>query len=397
MRPLLIVVTLVLLVVASLLTGVVASDWPFWQRAWRWHAAAPAIPARLPGAHAWLASPGEVRELPADADPAISAAVSSLLGGEATEALLVARDDRLLFEYYGPRSGPGARFDSRELSMLPLVALYGAAAERGVGTGLDGGVATQFDEWREDPRGSITPRQLLQGLSGLEAARGEWLNPFGRAARLASGPNFERAALGFRRVWPAGSHYAANPVDAQLAGAALARSVGQPLSSLLDSWLIEPLGLDSVQVLLDRHRGQMAAHCCVRARARDWLTIGLLFAQKGVVAGERVYPERFATQIESSSPVAPQRALGMERVGLAHGGTGLLVGGRQRMLLADPATRTVWLWISAEDFQPAQRVALVAAAGGAQRQATTALVPSMKQKNRRDSVPLRGYATIALR
>ncbi|MET0291383.1 MAG: hypothetical protein ABW136_03395, partial [Steroidobacteraceae bacterium] len=181
-------------------------------------------------------------------------------------------------------------------------------------------------------------------------------------ARLASGPNFARAALTFRSAWPAGSHYAANPADAQLAAMALVRSTGRPLTSLVGQWLVEPLGFDSVQVLLDRHRGAMAAHCCLRARARDWLTLGLLLAQRGTVDGRRVYSERFAGEIESSTPVAPSRALGVERVPLAEGAVGLLVAGGQRLLLADPSTRTAWLWIGSREFQPSHRAALLAAA-----------------------------------
>ncbi|MET0291707.1 MAG: hypothetical protein ABW136_05025, partial [Steroidobacteraceae bacterium] len=221
MRPLLIVITLLLLVATSLLTGVLASDWPFWQRAWRWHTAAPMPPAALPGAHAWIGSREGARDLPLDVDPAITGAVSRLLEGDVTDALLVARDDRLLFEYYGPASNAGARFDGRELSLLPLVALYGAAADRGIGVALDGAVREPLAEWRDDARGAITPRQLLQGLSGLEAPGGSFLDPFDGGARLASGPNFARAALTFRSAWPAGSHYAANPADAQLAAMAL--------------------------------------------------------------------------------------------------------------------------------------------------------------------------------
>jgi hypothetical protein len=330
MRPVLVVLALVLLILLSVTVGVLAADWPFWQRAWQWQVASSPWPARLPGAHAVLRPATEVRELPRGVDASVSAAVSELLDAEGTEA-------------------------------LPVMLLYGAAALRGSGPPLDEGVGALLPAWQEDPRGQITPRQLLQGLSGLEAPRWAPLNPFGKAARLAAGPNFERAALRYRSAWPPGSHYAANPADPQLAAAVLARSTGLPVAALLRDWLAQPLGLDTLRVLLDRHRGSMAVHCCVQARARDWLTLGLLVAQDGELAGRRIYPARFAQQVLGTSPVAPERALGVQRVRLAAGETALLVRGHNRLLLADPHARAAWLWFGSRDLDDAALARLLRA------------------------------------
>lgn len=350
MRPVLIAASLLLLILLSLAAGVLAADWPFWQRAWRWHEAAPAWPTDLPGAHARLGRDGSARDLPLDVDAGVMSAVAPLLDDEDTEALLVARDDRVLFEYYGAQTDAGTRLDGAELSALPLVPLYGAAALHGVALPLDRGVGTVLEAWRDDPRGAITPRMLLQGLSGLEPRRGSLLNPFGRVARLASGPNFEQAALAFRGEWPAGSRYAPNGADAQVAAAVLVRAARRPLLTLTERWLIEPLGLDTMRVLLDHHRGAMATHCCVQARARDWLSLALLIAQHGELGGQRVYSEDFAREIPSSAPVAPGRGLGLSHVDVGGSVPALLAAGRGRLLLIDADSRSAWLWFRRRDF-----------------------------------------------
>lgn len=350
MRPLLIMLTLCSVVAVSLAVGVLAADWPFWQRAWRWHAAAPASPARVPGAHDTLRASTGPRELVLDVDGAVSAAVSELLDDDATAALLVARGDRVLFEYYADGFDVDSRFDGRELSSLPLVALYGAAELRRLGPALDEGVGQTLADWRGDRRGQITPRQLLQGLSGLELPEGSPLNPFGTRARLLAGPNFERAALEVEAAWPPGSHYAANPADSQLAAAVLAESTGRPVAVLMKEWLVEPLGLGATRVLLDRRRGAMAAHCCIEARARDWLQLGLLLAQDGEVGGIRVFPARYAHELLLTSPVAPERALGTQRLTLAGGGVALLARGRTRLVLMDPHSRGTWLWFGTREM-----------------------------------------------
>jgi len=379
MRPLLITASLLLLIALSLATGVIAADWPFWQRAWRWHVAGSQAAAELPGAHRRIVGAAMPTDLPLDVDPAVTSAMSSLLDDEATQALLVARGDRVLFEYYGAGADAGTRFDGRALSALPLVALYGAAIAQGLPVSLDAPVRAQLPGW-DDARGDITPRLLLQGLSGLEVREGDTvLNPFGKHARLLSGPNFAQAALRFRQAWPAGSHFAANPADAQLAAVVLARASGRPLTELMRTLLAEPLGMDTMRVLLDRHRGAMAAHCCVQARARDWLTLGLLIAQRGEVAGRRIYARSFADEIPVSSPVAPARALGVERVPVGGQAVGLLAAAPDRLLLVDGDSGTAWLWFSRRALGDADRDALQkAAASAAARQSQPQMVPPAK-------------------
>lgn len=364
MRPVLIAVALVLLVLFSLATGVLAADLPFWKRAWRWHSAWPEAPARLGGAQATLSGAATPADLPPGEDSAVTSAVSRLLDDPATEALLVGRGGQLLFEYYGEGVDQSTRLDGRELSRLVLVVLYGAAEARGLGEALDRPVGGLLDAWRADARGAITVRQLLQGLSGLEPAEGSFLNPFGLFARLHSGPNFERAALGFGRAWPAGSNAADNPADAQLAAAALERLAGRRVHELLDEWLVAPLRFDWVRVTLDHHRGRMAAHCCLQARARDWLALGLVVANGGAspAGGEPIYTARFAEQIAVTSPVAPSRAMGAELIPAGEGAALLLAGGGTRALAMDPRSGTAWLWFRTTALDEPSKGRLLAAA-----------------------------------
>jgi len=103
-------------------------------------------------------------------------------------------------------------------------------------------------------------------------------------------------------------------------------------------------------------------HCCVRARARDWLTLALLIAQQGEVAGRRVYSPAHAREVSVSSPVAPTRALGVERVDLGGSVPGLLAAGAERLLLVDADSRTAWLWFSRRELASSDLDALRGAA-----------------------------------
>ena len=94
----------------------------------------------------------------------------------------------------------------------------GALAAAASGGLLDeplGGTADR--NGRDDPRGAITPRQLLWQLSGLPGRRhSRPLNPFSPRAQLASGPDFERARCTAKHIWP-GHRFAFRTVARQCA------------------------------------------------------------------------------------------------------------------------------------------------------------------------------------
>jgi hypothetical protein len=55
----------------------------------------------------------------------------------------------------------------------------------------------------------------------------------------------------------------------------------------------------------------------------------------------------------------------MELVELPGGGNALLAAGARRLLLADSASRTAWLWVGSRDLQGSHRTALLEAAAQA--------------------------------
>ena len=127
MRRLLVTFCLVWLVLASLAVGVLAADWPFWQRAWHWHAAPSGYPDHVPGS--WLGlGRGAGSALP-EAEPASpeGAALLQLAAKYATQALLVTRGDTTLAQYYGVGVNADTLLQGRGLTELILAPLYGVA------------------------------------------------------------------------------------------------------------------------------------------------------------------------------------------------------------------------------------------------------------------------------
>ncbi len=362
MRRLLVIICLVGLVLASLGVGILAADWPFWQRAWSWHVAGGGEPAHMPGV--WRAlGRGEGEPLgPLPSGAAEQAALLRLAQAHATQALLVSRGDTPLAEHYGRGRDADSPLQGGSLTELLVLALYGQQRLSGPDL-LDQPVGRVLSEWRGEPRGEITPRQLFWQLSGLQALPWSPFNPFSDRARLAFGPNFDRAALGFPSAYPPGSHFEATPANAQVLGAVIARARGERLVELAERELWVPLGAGQATVALDRLAGDMAAHCCLVARARDWLRLARLLADDGRVGPRQLWPAGFVADIAAASPVHPGYGLGVVVTRGGGGETLLWAQSAGRLLLAVPEHHLAAVWFSDSELDGTARRQLLAALG----------------------------------
>jgi CubicO group peptidase (beta-lactamase class C family) len=374
MRRLLVIFVMVCVVLVSVGVAVLASDWPFWQRAWRWHEAGAAGLDHVPGS--WRAiGRGAGATWPAlETGAAEAAALGQLASGPGTRALLALRDGQLLAEQYGAGTAADTLLQGDALTGLLLAPLYGVARQAGIDV-LDRPLRQLIPDWSQDARGDITPRQLFWQVSGLESPPLQPLNPFSPRARLASGPNFERAALAFRSDYPPGSHFETSPANAQLLAIALTQVRGGPLTQLLESGLWEPLGAGRAQVALDRLGGDMAAHCCFAATGRDWLRLARLLAEDGAVGPMQLLPVGFVAEIARATPVHPGYGLGME-IETTDAGELLLWGvAPARLLLVDRSRRMAAVWFGDAASGSGARAQLKAALGLRQAKADTQRQP----------------------
>ena len=199
------------------------------------------------------------------------------------------------------------------------VVLFGALIQQGRARLLDEPLGDLLVQWKDDPRGAITPRQLLWQLSGLAGGPTRPLNPFSPLAQLASGPDFQRAVLRTPLRYPPGSHYAASPANAQLLALVAAQLTGEGYGTALERLVWSRLAAQPATGMLDRRRGEMAAHCCFAASAGDWLRLGLLLANSGRDRDQQILPLDFLGQVETASPVNPGQGLGFQLVEGAQG------------------------------------------------------------------------------
>ena len=356
MQRALVIMAVFLLVLAALGVGALASHWPFWNRAWQWQQAADGWPERLPGPTQVLRGGVAALPLHLPADDTLAG-----LAGGATRILLQAGVDGRGGSWFAEGASAQSMVDGRGLTAGLLPPLYGLLGRNRPGL-LDQPLGAHIDQWRGS-RGAITPRQLLWQMSGFPAGDFRPLNPASARAQLASGPDFERAALHWRLSYPPGSHFEPTPVNAQLLAVLAARLAAAPYAQVLEQLLWSQLAANDAVAMLDRPRGNIAAHCCLTATAADWLRLGLLLANDGRIGERQVLPAGFVAQMAADSPVHAGYGLGYRLSADAAGGHILILETTGRQLLIAPRSRRALLWVG-EGMPPALQGILAAAKVG---------------------------------
>lgn len=282
-----VIAAVILLVTASLAVGALTAHWPFWRRAWVWHEAGSQWPEQLAGPRALVRGGAMPWELaPATAELATAAAA-------AQTQLLLRHRNGITEAWVRPGASADAPVDGRGLSVLVLPLVFDALERRRPGL-IDQPVGAWLEAWKQDQRGALTPRELLARIAGGIAERPRFpaLNPFASTAQLAAGPDFTQAALAVYKPATSGTPEMLPVAAAQLLAAVLATAEGTDLASVLERELWSGTASHDATLLLDHRRGAAAAHCCLVARATDWLRLGL---RLGTAAADEDLPRAWAT------------------------------------------------------------------------------------------------------
>ncbi|MBL8223931.1 MAG: serine hydrolase [Chromatiales bacterium] len=219
-----------------------------------------------------------------------------------SHALLVWQGDALQLEHYYPGFGAGTRTPTQSMHKSVVALLYGAAIRDGFIGSVDDAVGKYLPEWRDDPRGQVTLRQLLQQASGIGYPRTNYLNPAGDFLQIMMGGNLEQKLLAQPAEQPPDTQFDYHNVNVGLLGIVLERAVGRPYAEYLSSALWQPIGADDATVTLDSdvHRTPRT-YCCLDATARSWLRLGLLHLNDGASDGVQVLPREWMAEVVTPS------------------------------------------------------------------------------------------------
>jgi|GEM_PF-881281 len=283
-------------------------------------AAPPAPPASPPpDATARYAPLETVVGVPRPRDPPVVprrrvdwSAVDRIAQASRSYALLVWQGGALRRERYWGGATAESRPEPASMAKTVLALAVGRAIAEGRIGSLDEPVARHLTEWRDDARGRITLRQLLQMASGLGPLSREG-GPASPAARFQAGDGMVELMLGQRVAHAPGTWFEYQNSVSQLACLVLERATGERYASYLSRTLWRPLGAADARVWLDRQGAHPRCYASLLARPRDWLRIGRLLKDRGRANGRQLVPAAWIEAMARPSEANPNYGLQLWR------------------------------------------------------------------------------------
>ncbi len=233
------------------------------------------------------------------------AAAQSYADSQASFALIIARNGRIVHEHYAPGYSAASKFSTASMHKAVLALAYGPALKAGK-LALADPLAKYLPELAGTPLGRVTIEQTLRMTGGIGVPPGgPPFDPAGPTAQLMFGTDNRAAAARFAVLTPPGSEFAYANASTQLAGLALNAAVGGRYADWLSTRLWAPIGAGDAALWLDRPGGNPHFFCCLQARALDWLRVGELVRNKGKVAGKQVIDAAWVAMVTGASPINP--------------------------------------------------------------------------------------------
>ena len=235
--------------------------------------------------------------------------------------LIVLKNGEVIHESYRAGTGPASLTASASMMKSVFALAFGIAVDERIIRSVDDPVGRYLPEWRHDPRGAITLRQLLNMSSGLGPSN---------FARLLLSTDVSAVALATPARDVPDTVFAYNNASSQIAGAALNRQLRRKgyrgFADFLQHRLWCPLGNGNAELWIDREGGSPRYYAGLHASLLDWARIGELIRNKGrlgdrqlVSAGwidEMVRPSRtnanYGLQLWLGSPWVAQRRYSAE-------------------------------------------------------------------------------------
>jgi len=242
--------------------------------------------------------PPPPRESPASESLDIGAleAAAAYAGAHRSRALIVSRHGYLIYERYWQGSRFDTLIDSAPLGRVLAALLTGNAIyDRHIGW-PDAPIGRFLAEWQEDPRGSITVRNLLQSSSGL-AAQPPAVSPWSAAADQAYGSHIAVGYLQRPLLSPPGQRWVQQSVDPDLLGLVIERATHERYAQYLSRTLWRRIGAADAWVWLDRPAGNVHVDQGFLARQGDWMRVAELLLQNGRYQGAEVIDPRWVPQL----------------------------------------------------------------------------------------------------
>ena len=217
-----------------------------------------------------------------------------IMGDSATQALIVSHNGKILLEEYGEGYNKTDFVTSQSIAKAFYAVLFGVAIEKGLLNELDEPIKNYLPVWKDDERGEITIRNLLEMKSGLYRSE-SW-----NEEMFLSSNNLD-FALNIELVSKPGELFEYNNVNTALLGPVIEQIFNASPHEVLKKEILEPLEITDYGLWKDHALNDITFHGIDMAPI-DFIKFGQLYAQNGMWDGQQIINKQFLE--ESIQPIS---------------------------------------------------------------------------------------------
>lgn len=277
-----------------------------------------------------------------------------------TNALLIIKNDRIVYERYRNLTGPQTKFLSMSMAKSITSILVGAAVQDGYIRSIDDPIIAYVPELRRTAYDGVTIRDALLMRSGIARSDRYDPDPNSDMTRLRESTmvlNERRAtdeALTVKRREAPGTRFNYSTLNTTVLGWVLEKATKQPLQDYMTRRLWQPLGAEADGFFITDGPpgvGRATNGMGYNAVLRDYGRIGQMMLHAGRANGRQIIPAAWVR--ESTVPTGPEPADAGERQGyqyqwwtLTNSNAYMAIGLQGQFIFVDPDTRTVIVKLS---------------------------------------------------
>ena len=277
-----------------------------------------------------------------------------------TNALLVMKDDKVVYENYRNLTGPGTHFLSMSMAKSITSILIGAALEDGYINSLGDKVETYVPELKGTAFEGASVRDLLLMKSGVDRMDNYMPETGSQSARLREDIlvfNRRRSvdeAFIVKKIDEPGKTFRYSTLNTNVLGWVLEKATGRPVNEYMSERLWKPLGAEADAFFMTDGPpgvGRPTNGMGFNAVLRDFARIGQLMLHNGRAGGRQIISAEWVR--ESTVPIGPEPAAPDEDQGyqyqwwtLVNSNAYMAIGLQGQFIYIDPDTNTIVVKLS---------------------------------------------------
>ena len=226
-----------------------------------------------------------------------------IMSDPATQALIVSHKGNIILEQYGNGYSKTDFVTSQSIAKAFYAVLFGVAIEKGLLDDLDQPISDYLAEWKNDKRGEITIRNLLEMKSGLYRSE-SW-----NEEMFLSRNNLD-FALSVELVKEPGEIFEYNNVNTALLGPVIEKIYNASPHEVLKKEILNPLEITEYGLWKDHALNDITFHG-IDLAPLDFIKFGQLYAQKGSWEGKQLVNKAFMEQSMQPISEGPGELYGM--------------------------------------------------------------------------------------